>query len=607
MAEPSDITHDEKKTPDELFKKRVAQFDYYYDMRTFSYRLRKSVKQKKDQKNKYAIVIRRLIDERGQFRGTALDIKSADLCNVLLDINEGVEDSELSRREPTTTEEVMYYSYPGLLKRLALEEEKEEKNEPLIRDIQAGIFYVDEYLGEKRKDVEKMVSQREISWDALWALFFPNSFVYSYHSLTDQDTVLIVRRSGYDTRMSDRTKYLKVVCDIIKDDGREFGFARHVFEIDEYRGTRPIANLPVFPLRYHDANEAIYARAVELGKRCMQLPTHSYHELSGRAFRNDTEQIFVNGRVMISALAYARFYSTPSETDSQTREKLVERLSRETTEVHTALKRDSLTDDQYAICSPILRGFAFDLKTWGSFPLTRLRDVDWNEAAFEGLVLGPKQKKLIHSLVRQHIKRETNFDDIIKGKGQGLIGLLAGTPGCGKTLTAEAVAEVTHRPLYALSAGELGITPSSVESKLDSVLQLAQMWNAVLLLDEAEVFLTKRNVTDLQRNALVSIFLRLLEYYQGILILTTNMPEQCDHAFESRIHFSVNYPELDSTARRIIWTMFFKRACIDILEEDLDRLAAHEINGRQVRFLHIFNLHNISNCSSRSRMHSAAL
>lgn len=140
--------------------------------------------------------------------------------------------------------------------------------------------------------------------------------------------------------------------------------------------------------------------------------------------------------------------------------------------------------------------------------------MDWNDAAFDNLVLGSKQKKLIHCLVRQHAKKKTGFDDIIKGKGQGLIGLLAGTPGCGKTLTAEAVAEVTHKPLYVLSSGELGITPTSLESTLARVLDLAQMWNAVLLLDEAEVFLTQRNTLDVGRNALVSIFLRRLEYYQ---------------------------------------------------------------------------------------------
>ncbi|KAF7338400.1 p-loop containing nucleoside triphosphate hydrolase protein [Mycena venus] len=574
MGETSDTILEAKETgSDELFKKRVAQFDYYYDNRTFSYKLRKSVKQKKEQKTKYAIVIRRQIDSRGRYRSTVLDIKSTDLCSVLLDINKGVEDLELSRAEPTATEALMYYSYPGLLQRLTVEQAKEERNEPLICDIQAGIFYVEQYLGKELKDVEQMVSQREISWDTAWALFFPNSLVYSYHSLTGQQMVLIVRRSEYETHRDD-TRYLEVTCDIIDDDGLEFGFAERVFEIDEYSGTRPIATLPVFPLRYHNDSESIYARAVEFGKRFVQLSTHSFHEITGRAFTYlptpdgpKAEQIFVDGRVMISPSAHVRFCSTASAFPA----------------VHQTLTKDSLTDDQYAICTPVLRGFAFDRKTWGGFSLACLRDVNWNETAFDALVLGEKQKKLIHSLVRQHVKKGTGFDDIIKGKGLGLIGLLAGTPGCGKTLTAEAVAEVTHRPLYVLSAGELGTTPDSVEQKLSSVLELAQMWDAVLLLDEAEVFLTPRNAIDLQRNALVAIFLRQLEYYQGILILTTNMPEQCDHAFESRIHFSVNYPELDFASRKIIWAMFFKRGSIDISDEELCHLALHPINGRQIK------------------------
>ena len=178
----------------------------------------------------------------------------------------------------------MYYSYPGLLERLAVEQKQEERDESLICDIQIGIFYVDEYLGNIMNDVKQMVSQREISYDAVWALFFPNSLVYGRHTNTDQDTVLIVRRSGYAIRR-DYTRYLKVVCDIIHDDGQQFGFARRVLEIDEYSGTRPIASLPVYPLQYHDDNYGVYSRAVELGKRLVQLPTHSFREISGRASR----------------------------------------------------------------------------------------------------------------------------------------------------------------------------------------------------------------------------------------------------------------------------------------------------------------------------------
>ena len=51
-----------------------------------------------------------------------------------------------------------------------------------------------------------------------------------------------------------------------------------------------------------------------------------------------------------------------------------------------------------------------------------------------------------------------------------------------------------------------------------------------------------------------------------------------------RIHFSVNYPELDFDSRKIIWAMFFKRSSTDISDEELCRLASYRINGRQVCF-----------------------
>ena len=167
--------------------------------------------------------------------------------------------------------------------------------------------------------------------------------------------------------------------------------------------------------------------------------------------------------------------------------------------------------------------------------MDRLTEIDWSKDALELLVLGEKQKKLIKAIVRQHSKRDS-FDDIIAGKGKGLIGLFCGRPGCGKTLTAEAVADLYQVPLYVVTAGELGIEPDKVDKKLADIFRVAKMWNAVVLIDEAEVFLQQRTASDIKRNALVTIFLRQLEYYQGILILTTNLLDQCDAALESEYH-----------------------------------------------------------------------
>ena len=169
----------------------------------------------------------------------------------------------------------------------------------------------------------------------------------------------------------------------------------------------------------------------------------------------------------------------------------------------------------------------------GGYALDRVKEITWSDHVFQQLVLGNKHKQLIRGLITQHSSKASLFDDIVAGKGKGLVGLLCGNPGCGKTLTAEAVAEVTHRPLYIVSAGELGTSPEHLDKKLTEILELAQLWDAVLLLDEADVFMQARGSTDVSRNALVSIFLRQVEYYRGILIFTTNMIEQIDPAFES--------------------------------------------------------------------------
>ncbi|KAK7423036.1 hypothetical protein QQX98_001326 [Neonectria punicea] len=83
-----------------------------------------------------------------------------------------------------------------------------------------------------------------------------------------------------------------------------------------------------------------------------------------------------------------------------------------------------------------------------------------------------------------------------------------------------------------------------VETALTEHTERAQRWGCVLLLDEADVFLTRRDWHDTNHNALVSVFLRQLEYCSGILFLTTNRVGVLDEAFKSRIHVSLAYPNI---------------------------------------------------------------
>jgi hypothetical protein len=133
---------------------------------------------------------------------------------------------------------------------------------------------------------------------------------------------------------------------------------------------------------------------------------------------------------------------------------------------------------------------------------------------FDDLQIDMNHKLIVQSLVAAHFEKQKVQrnrpvlgpvdQDLVRGKGSGLFILLHGVPGVGKTATAEAVAQANKKPLFTITCGDLGLTPEAVDSKLNEVFRLAHLWDCVLLLDEADVFLARRDTYNLQRNALVS-------------------------------------------------------------------------------------------------------
>jgi SpoVK/Ycf46/Vps4 family AAA+-type ATPase len=217
----------------------------------------------------------------------------------------------------------------------------------------------------------------------------------------------------------------------------------------------------------------------------------------------------------------------------------------------------------------------------------------WNDDAYDHLVYDEKQKDLVLSFVENHKRTKSSVDDVIMGKGQGLILLLSGPPGTGKTLTAEAVADKTRRPLYYLQAEDLGINAALLGANIKKVFEMATEWDAVILLDEADVFMAERHPNDIARNELVSIFLRELEYFRGIIFLTTNLYETIDTAFRSRVNIHLLFNPLPPASRLVLWRKFISRLppmkgsettpIEELEEEDFKELSKWELNGREIK------------------------
>ncbi|KAI0177530.1 hypothetical protein BJ166DRAFT_507201 [Pestalotiopsis sp. NC0098] len=253
--------------------------------------------------------------------------------------------------------------------------------------------------------------------------------------------------------------------------------------------------------------------------------------------------------------------------------------------------------------------FALRDRRWVALDLMLLQDTQY-EDGWKDLILPPGHKEMVRAVVENHaagsratggMKKGSAEVDIVRGKGKGCIILLHGEPGVGKTSTAECVAAFTKRPLFPITCGDIGYEPDEVERNLQKHFTLAHKWGCVMLLDEADVFLAKRSRDDIKRNGLVSVFLRILEYYAGILFLTTNRVGSFDDAFRSRLHLTLYYPKLDKKQTLQIFEMNIRRVrelnskreqagqrSVEIQDDKILRFARKHCetlswNGRQIR------------------------
>ncbi|KAF4450955.1 AAA family ATPase [Fusarium austroafricanum] len=240
-----------------------------------------------------------------------------------------------------------------------------------------------------------------------------------------------------------------------------------------------------------------------------------------------------------------------------------------------AISDDEWTDEDLALLPKRLFGYVLRERRFARLDVQGIDlTSQQSHVTLDDIQMPELRRKIIRSAVSAHFRSQQKEKqglstiqlDVVRGKGKGLVILLHGAPGVGKTATAEAVAIENNKPLFPITCGDLGFSPSVVDKSLRDTFRYAYLWDCILLLDEADVFLTQRDRGggNLERNALVGVFLRVLEYYSGILFLTTNRVGALDEAFRSRVHLSLCYPHLslDDT--------------IQILQSNLNRLPRIE-------------------------------
>lgn len=233
---------------------------------------------------------------------------------------------------------------------------------------------------------------------------------------------------------------------------------------------------------------------------------------------------------------------------------------------------------------PFVRVFSMKHKNYIFVDVEDLQEHVFHRDGKDKIVLPKNMFTALESVF--NAKQGNIFGDLFHGRHGGIVVLANGPSGVGKTLTAEVFAEFQERPLYSMEMSEIGTSLKEVEANLQKIFSRAKKWNAVLLFDEADIFLSERVASDLERSAIVGIFLRLLDYYEGTFFLTTNRGEGIDNAFKSRVTLYLNYPELSPDTRYTIWQNMIKSSGLEVSLDTngvWDSIINTPLNGRQIR------------------------
>jgi AAA+ superfamily predicted ATPase len=237
--------------------------------------------------------------------------------------------------------------------------------------------------------------------------------------------------------------------------------------------------------------------------------------------------------------------------------------------------------DDEVICAPTVYGFVLREKVFGYFPVENLSPINWDSSAFDKVVMRKETKQLIRRIIEGFFKQSAPSSiNIISKRGNGMVIILHGEPGTGKTLTVEAVSEVLRRPLFSIAVSDLGVDASAVEPRLRTYLEIASIWGCIVLIDEADIFLGRRSVYNIFSNALVGAFLKVLERHRSPIFLTTNDLGSFDESMRSRICLEVRFRRLGRFEREAVWKRFLDLNKVVYNRGDTRSLSSYKLDGR---------------------------
>ena len=207
-----------------------------------------------------------------------------------------------------------------------------------------------------------------------------------------------------------------------------------------------------------------------------------------------------------------------------------------------------------------------------------------------------KETEAIQKLIS--ILQEENYREIqnrldSKGMRKGFACLFSGTPGTGKTETAYQIARETKRNILRVDIPKIrGMFFGEDAKKIKEVFEIYKKameestLAPILLFNEADALIGKRielgstsRAADMDENATQNVILQEMENFSGILIATTNLPQNMDKAYERRFLYKINFEKPSKESRRNIWNTLLPDLPVELTGE---LAASYDFSGGQI-------------------------
>jgi hypothetical protein len=240
---------------------------------------------------------------------------------------------------------------------------------------------------------------------------------------------------------------------------------------------------------------------------------------------------------------------------------------------------------------PTIYGYDMYQHEWTELLVSKIADVVWNRYAFEQVALPWEGRDMLANMARIGIEDDAKPYRNHPEQNEQIL-LLHGGPGTGKSFAAEAIAEATKRPLYRISCTTIISAPREAEHSLKAIADLCNTWNCVAVMEDVHVCFKDRASSDRDRDTIVLILNRSLEFFHNTLILTTQSVCRIGQPVWYRCCLRVDFQELTDEGRTTIWSniiggrgMSSPPSYFKIEKYELRELAYEQLNAWEITYV----------------------